>query len=116
MNAVPASQPLAVDPRAIFKPRYDNYIGGRWTAPRSGQYFDNATPITGKVFTQIARSNAEDVEAALDAAHAAREAWGRTSTTERANILNRIADRIERTWNASPTPRHGTTASRFARR
>ena len=95
MNAVPASQPLAVDPRAIFKPRYDNYIGGHWTAPRSGQYFDNATPITGKVFTQIARSNAEDVEAALDAAHAAREAWGRTSTTERANILNRIADRIE---------------------
>jgi len=64
-------------------------------APRSGQYFENTTPVTGKVFTEVARSNAEDIEAALDAAHAAKAAWAETSTTERANILNRIADRIE---------------------
>ncbi|MEA5667566.1 aldehyde dehydrogenase, partial [Stenotrophomonas sp. MH1] len=62
---------------------------------RSGQYFDNITPVTGRVFTQVARSNAEDIELALDAAHAAKDAWGKTSTTERANLLNRIADRIE---------------------
>ncbi|WMJ71114.1 aldehyde dehydrogenase [Stenotrophomonas sp. 24(2023)] len=95
MNAVTAARPFSTDPRSIFKPRYGNYIGGEWVAPRSGQYFPNSTPITGQVFTEVARSNAEDVEAALDAAHAAKEAWGRTSTTERANVLNRIADRIE---------------------
>ncbi len=95
MNAVLSTKPQATDPQSLFKPRYDNYIGGRWVAPRSGQYFDNVTPVTGKVFTQVARSNAEDVELALDAAHAAKDAWGKRSTTERANILNRIADRIE---------------------
>jgi len=95
MNAVTSAKPHATDPQSIFKPRYGNYIGGEWVAPRSGQYFDNTTPVTGKVFTEVARSNAEDIEAALDAAHAAKTAWGQTSTTERANILNRIADRIE---------------------
>lgn len=64
-------------------------------APRSGQYFDNISPVTGEVFCQIARSNADDVELALDAAHAAKTAWGRTSPAERANVLNRIADRME---------------------
>ena len=95
MNAVASPRPQAVDPSSIFKKRYGNYIGGRWAEPASGQYFDNASPVNGKVFTSVPRSNAQDIEAALDAAHAARHAWGRTSTTERANVLLRIADRIE---------------------
>jgi aldehyde dehydrogenase len=78
-----------------FKKRYDNYIGGRFVPPAKGQYFPNITPIVGQPFTEVARSTAEDVELALDAAHKAREAWGRTSTAERALILNRIADRME---------------------
>lgn len=78
-----------------FKERYDNYIGGKWTAPANGQYFDVITPVTGEVFTQVARSTAEDIELALDAAHAAKDAWGSTSVTERANVLLKIADRIE---------------------
>ena len=91
MNAVASPRPQAVDPSSIFKKRYGNYIGGRWAEPASGQYFDNASPVNGKVFTSVPRSNAQDIEAALDAAHAARHAWGRTSTTERANVLLRIA-------------------------
>ncbi|MCT6924377.1 aldehyde dehydrogenase [Metasolibacillus sp.] len=78
-----------------FKERYDNYIGGKWTPPTKGQYFDNPTPVTGKVFTQVARSTEEDIELALDAAHAAKDAWGSTSPTERSNILLKIADRME---------------------
>ncbi len=92
MSTTPA---YATDPSALFKPRYDNYIGGQWVAPKSGQYFENTSPVNGKVFTSVARSNAEDIDAALDAAHAAKDAWGKTSTTQRANILNKIADRIE---------------------
>jgi aldehyde dehydrogenase len=78
-----------------FAKRYDNFIGGTWVAPKSGKYFMNTTPITGGEIGEIARSGAEDVEAALDAAHAARDKWGQTSVAERSNILNRIADRIE---------------------
>jgi len=78
-----------------FKEKYDNYIGGEWTPPVKGQYFDNITPVTGQVFTQAARSTAEDIELALDAAHAAKDAWGKTSATDRANILLKIADRME---------------------
>ncbi|SCK11506.1 aldehyde dehydrogenase [Variovorax sp. HW608] len=78
-----------------FKKQYGNYIGGEWVAPIDGQYFDNLTPITGQAFTSIPRSNAKDIEAALDAAHKAKAAWGRTSPTERANILVKIADRME---------------------
>ncbi|MGM8216582.1 aldehyde dehydrogenase [Bacillaceae bacterium W0354] len=78
-----------------FKERYDNFIGGEWVAPVKGQYFDNVTPVTGEVFCKIARSTAEDVELALDAAHKAAPAWGKTSPAERANILNKIADRME---------------------
>jgi len=78
-----------------FAARYDNYIGGKWTAPNAGRYFTNTTPITGKPICEIARSDASDIEAALDAAHAAKDAWGKTSQTERANILNKIADRME---------------------
>jgi aldehyde dehydrogenase len=75
--------------------RYGNYIGGEFVPPCKGQYFENPSPINGRPFTDIARSTAEDVELALDAAHGVRRAWGRTSATERANILNKIADRIE---------------------
>ncbi|WBU52351.1 aldehyde dehydrogenase [Paracoccus sp. SCSIO 75233] len=78
-----------------FASRYDNFIGGEFVAPRSGQYFNNVTPITGAEVGEIARSNADDVELALDAAHKAREAWGNSSTTERSNALLKIADRIE---------------------
>jgi len=89
------AQPGQPGSKADFKPQYDNFIGGKWVAPVRGQYFGNITPVTGKVFTQVARSTAEDIELALDAAHAARERWGRTSVTERSNILLKIADRLE---------------------
>ncbi|GAA4975333.1 aldehyde dehydrogenase family protein [Pseudonocardia tropica] len=78
-----------------FKPRYEHFIGGEYVAPVKGQYFENTTPITGENFTEVARGTAEDVEKALDAAHAAAPAWGKTSAGERANILNKIADRVE---------------------
>lgn len=78
-----------------FKERYDNFIGGEWVAPVNGAYFDNVSPVNGKVFCQIARSDEADINLALDAAHAAKDAWGSTSVTERANVLLRIADRIE---------------------
>jgi aldehyde dehydrogenase len=80
---------------APFKTRYDNYIGGQWTPPKSGRYFENASPVTGQVLCEIARSDAADIEAALDAAHAAKDSWGKTSVAQRAVILNKIADRME---------------------
>ncbi len=78
-----------------FAARYENFIGGDWVAPVGGQYFENRTPVTGEVFCEVARSTDADIELALDAAHAAAPAWGRTSAAERALILNKIADRIE---------------------
>ncbi len=87
--------PGADGAKLVFKSRYDNFIGGQFTPPVSGQYFDVITPVNGQVYTQAARSGAADIELALDAAHAAAEAWGRTPPTTRANILNKIADRIE---------------------
>ena len=75
--------------------RYENYIGGEWVAPVGGEYFENISPVTGKAFCEVARSRAEDIEKALDAAHAAAPAWGRTAVAERALILCRIADRME---------------------
>ncbi|GAA3202390.1 aldehyde dehydrogenase [Dactylosporangium siamense] len=78
-----------------FQPRYDHWIGGEYVKPARGQYFENPSPVTGETFCEIARGTAEDVEAALDAAHGAADAWGRTSVADRANILNRIADRME---------------------
>jgi aldehyde dehydrogenase len=75
--------------------RYDNFIGGEWTPPSKGEYFENISPVNGKPFTEVARSTQEDVELALDAAHHAKRAWGKTSPAERGNILNKIADRIE---------------------
>jgi aldehyde dehydrogenase len=82
-----------------IRSRYDNYIGGKWVAPVQGRYFDNPSPVTGATVCSIARSTAEDIELALDAAHKAREAWGRTSASERAVILNKIADRMEEKLN-----------------
>jgi aldehyde dehydrogenase len=82
---------------AIFalRSRYDNFIGGKWVAPVRGQYFDNITPVTGAKLCAIARSTAEDIELALDAAHAAQPKWGRTPPAQRAAVLNKIADRME---------------------
>ncbi|MBB1245906.1 aldehyde dehydrogenase [Streptomyces durbertensis] len=78
-----------------YRTRYDHWIGGEYVAPARGGYFENPTPVTGRTFTEIARGTAEDVERALDAAHAAAGAWGRTPPAERALVLNRIADRTE---------------------
>ncbi|MEL6108681.1 MAG: aldehyde dehydrogenase [Planctomycetota bacterium] len=80
---------------APFAKRYDNFIGGEFRAPLSGEYFDNVSPLTGSSIGEVARSNGEDVNAALDAAHRARDAWGRTSPAERSNILLKIADVLE---------------------
>jgi aldehyde dehydrogenase len=81
--------------RVALRAKYDNFIGGDWVAPVDGRYFDNISPVTGKPVCQIARSQAADVELALDAAHKVREAWGRTSPAERATLLNKIADRMQ---------------------
>jgi aldehyde dehydrogenase len=87
--------PTTLVARPQFKNHYDNFIGGKWVAPVKGQYFDNPSPIDGKVFTKVARSTKEDINLALDAAHEAFKTWGKTSATERSNILNKIANRIE---------------------
>ena len=81
--------------RPQFKERYDNFIGGQWVAPAKGEYFDAISPIDGKPFTQVARSTKEDIDMAIDAAEKAFESWSQTSAAERANVLNRIADRME---------------------
>ncbi len=85
-------QTIAASP---FKLKYGNFIGGEFREPVNGRYFENTTPVTGGKLCDIARSDEADVNLALDAAHAAKDKWGRTSTTERANILNKIADRME---------------------
>lgn len=78
-----------------FKKRYENFIGGKWVPPVDGEYFENISPVTGQAYCEVPRSRAADIELALDAAHAAKDAWGRTSPAERARILNKIADRME---------------------
>ena len=78
-----------------FKSRYEHFIGGEWTPPVKGQYFENVTPVTGKVFCEVARGTAEDIDVALDAAWKAAPAWGATSAAERALVLHRIAERME---------------------
>src|SRR6478735_7441856 len=91
MNKVEFSRTAKVP----FEKRYGNFIGGKWAEPRSGKYFENRSPVNGQLLCEIARSNEQDVEAALDAAHGAKAKWGKTSTTERAILLNKIADRME---------------------
>nr|MDP9168563.1 aldehyde dehydrogenase family protein [Actinomycetota bacterium] len=71
-----------------FEKRYDNYIGGEWVAPTQGRYFENPSPVTGKTFCEVARSDESDIDKALDAAHAAAPAWGKTSPAARAVVLN----------------------------
>ena len=87
--------PGATGAKLAYKTRYDNFIGGKFVAPVDGQYFDVITPISGKPYTQAARSTAADIELALDAAHAAKAGWAATPAAERANVLLKIADRIE---------------------
>jgi len=87
--------PGSADAKVQYKSKYDNFIGGKWVAPVKGEYFDVITPITGKAYTQAARSTAEDIELALDAAHAIADKFGRTSAGERSNLLLKIADRLE---------------------
>ncbi|MBL7805757.1 MAG: aldehyde dehydrogenase [Saprospiraceae bacterium] len=92
-DVITDSNAVLAPPR--FKAHYDNFIGGKWIAPVRGEYFENISPVDGQVFTKIARSTAEDVELALDAAHAAAPAWNHSSATERSNILLKIADVME---------------------
>ena len=86
---------LQVEKKIAVRRHYDNFIGGKWVPPVKGQKFDNISPIDGSVVCTIARSTAEDIELALDAAHAAKDAWGRASPADRARVLNKIADRME---------------------
>jgi aldehyde dehydrogenase len=87
-------QPGHAGAKVKFKTRYENWIGGKWVPPTKGRYFENVTPITGKQFTEAALGTEEDIELALDAAHKAAPAWGRTPAAERALILHRIGDRM----------------------
>ncbi|RHA38420.1 acetaldehyde dehydrogenase ExaC [Cellulomonas rhizosphaerae] len=80
---------------ATYRDRYDHWIGGEYVAPAAGRYFENPSPVNGKTFCEVARGDADDIERALDAAHGAARAWGKTSATERALVLNKIADRME---------------------
>mgnify|MGYP002713154567 CR=1 FL=1 len=89
------ARPGEADAVVTFKERYENYIGGEWVAPVEGNYFVNRTPVTGDTICEVPRSSAADIDLALDAAHAAKAEWGRTSVTARSNLLLRIADRIE---------------------
>jgi aldehyde dehydrogenase len=85
--------------RVVWRSRYDNFIGGSWVPPIAGEYFINLSPVTGQPIAEIARGRAADIELALDAAHGAKDAWGRTSPAERASVLNKIADRMEQNLN-----------------
>ena len=89
------AQPGQPGSLVTFKKRYENFIGGKWVPPVDGEYFENISPVTGQAYCEVPRSKAADIELALDAAHAAKDAWGRTSPAERARILNKIADRME---------------------
>ncbi len=96
MSTVTAAAPVSnVASRPTFKQQYEHYIGGKWVAPSSGEYFDNSSPIDGKVFTRAARGNAKDIDLAIDAAHTAFETWGKSAATYRSNIMIKIAQVIE---------------------
>jgi aldehyde dehydrogenase len=94
MTTLTLSESKPVD-RPSVKAKYDHFIGGKWVAPSSGEYFDNISPIDGKPFTKAARGNKEDVEKAIDAAHVAFKTWSKTSAAERSRVLNKIADIME---------------------
>lgn len=84
-----------VSKQVLIRDRYENFIGGKWVAPVDGQYFDNESPINGKRLCKIPRSTSADIDLAVDAAHKAKDSWGRTSVQERSRMLNKIADKIE---------------------
>src|SRR5580704_2120153 len=83
-----------ISKQVLIRPSYGNFIGGKFVAPVEGRYFDNPSPITGAKLCQIARSSAADIELALDAAHKAKDAWGKTPVAERSLLLNKIADKM----------------------
>lgn len=90
------SRPGSAGALMSYESRYQNFIGGQWVAPVHGRYFENPTPVTGQPFCEVPRSDAADIDKALDAAHAAAPGWGKTAPAERAAILNMIADRIDK--------------------
>ncbi|GGK07652.1 aldehyde dehydrogenase [Lentibacillus kapialis] len=113
------ANPNSTGAKVTFRKRYDNYIGGEYRPPINGKYFENVSPVTGKVFCEMARSTKDDVEAAVDAGFVAKDAWAKTSVTERANMLNKIADRMEEnlemlavaeTWDNGKAVREGLAA------
>jgi aldehyde dehydrogenase len=89
------AQPGTPDSPTAFRSRYENFVGGSWVPPTKGQYFENKSPVTGEVFAEVARSTAEDVDLAIDAAWKAFDSWGKTSPTERAAVLLKLADAME---------------------
>lgn len=99
-----------------FKDQYDNFIGGKWTAPVKGEYFDNVSPVDGANFTKIPRSTAEDVELAIDAAWKAAPEWNNSSAAFRSNLLLKIADVMEKTSKPWHVPKHGTMVRQFGKR
>jgi len=94
------AKPGAAGSLMSFPSRYENFIGGAWTPPAGGQYFENLSPVNGQPFCEIARSTGADIDKALDAAHSAAPAWGKTAVAERAVLLNKIADVIEANLDA----------------
>jgi aldehyde dehydrogenase len=112
MRFVPPGQPGSVVP---VEARYENFIGGKWIAPTDGKYRVNLSPATAGSITEVPNSTPADIELALDAAHAARDAWGEMPAAGRAEVLNAIADGSRRTRRCSRSPRAGRTASRSAR-
>jgi len=96
MSTVTEAAPTStIAARPKFKSKYNHYIGGEWVAPASGEYFDNISPIDGKVFTQAARGTAADIDKAVDAAHKAFESWSKTAAGYRSNLLLKIAQVVE---------------------
>ena len=89
------ARPNQAGAKVQFKAKYGNFINGEWVQPVKGQYFENISPVTGQPFCDIPRSTAEDIEVALDAAHQAKDKWGKTSPAERALLLNKMADVME---------------------
>ena len=98
-----------------IRARYENFIGGKWVAPVKGEYFVDSSPIDGEPLCEVARSSAADIEKALDAAHAAKDAWGHTAPAVRAKVLNQIADRMEKIWSFWLWQRLWITANRSAK-
>src|SRR5450755_4028417 len=112
MKYVAPGQPGSI---VEIAPRYENFIGGKWLAPTHGEYRVDLAPATAGPITEVAESTPEDVELALDAAHAAKDAWGEASTTYRAEVLNAIADAIEKNKEMPAVAESWRTANRSAR-